>query len=250
MDLAHELLRNPSFPRASKYDPEWVVSLEFGCPTLWLLERLCEKMDLKPGMRVLDLGCGKAGGSIFLAKEYDVQVWAVDLFIRPSENWTRIREMGVEDKVYPLRADARDMPFPTDFFDAIFCVNSLFYFATDDLYLKHHLIPRVKPSGQIGSVVPGFYNEFEGDLPDSLPEHLRQYWENCMLYTWHSADWWRRHWLKTNLVKIETVDNFDNKEGYQTYLDWERIIGYPQKIAEDDEGRHITFSRLVARRIS
>jgi hypothetical protein len=36
--------------------------------------------------------------------------------------------------------------------------------------------------------------------------------------------------------------------GYQTYLRWERINEYPQKIAKDDAGRTITFVRLLARR--
>ncbi len=248
IELAQELLANPKFPRTATYDPEWMVNLDMGCPTLWLLERLCEKMDLKPNMRVLDLGCGKAAGSIFLAKEFDVQVWAVDIGVSQSENWERARNMGVESAIIPLRADARELPFPRDFFDAIICVNSLFFFATDDVYLKHHLIPRVKIGGQIGSVVPGFYNEFDGDIPDCLPNHLKQYWESCMLYTWHSADWWRKHWLKTSSVEVEIADSFPDNEGYQTYLEWERIIGYPQKIAEDDAGRDITFARLVVRR--
>ena len=248
IELARTLLKNNHFPRTSKYDPDWLVELDMGCPTLWLLERLCEKVELRPGMRILDLGCGKAAGAIFLAKEFDVQVWAVDIAVSQSENWERIRKINLDDQVFPLRADARELPFPRDFFDAIICVNSLFFFATDDIYLKHHLIPRVKPGGQIGSVVPGFYTEFDGTPPDDIPEHLKQYWESCMLYAWHSAEWWKRHWLKTEEVDVECCDNFDNKEGFQTYLDWERIIGYPQKIAEDDAGRNITFSRVVVRR--
>jgi SAM-dependent methyltransferase len=205
-------------------------------------------MDLKPGIRVLDLGCGKAGGAIYLAKEFDVQVWAVDIAVSQTENWERIKQMGLEAQVFPLRSDARELPFPKDFFDAIICVNSLFFFATDDVYLKHHLIPRVKISGQIGSVVPGFYNEFEGTPPEDIPDHLRQYWGSCMLYAWHSARWWKKHWLKTEQVEVEVADDFPNREGYLTYLEWERIIGYPERIAQDDEGRNITFSRLVVRR--
>ncbi|MFW9919178.1 MAG: SAM-dependent methyltransferase [Candidatus Thorarchaeota archaeon] len=248
IDLARELLANPKFPRTMTYDPEWIVEQDMGCPTLWLLERLCERMRLEPNMRVLDLGCGKAAGSIFLAKEYDVEVWAVDIGVSQTENLERIKQMGLESLVFPLRTDARELPFPKDFFDAIICVNSLFFFATDDIYLRHHLLPRVKIGGQIGSVVPGFYHEFEGDVPDCIPEHLRRYWESCMLYTWHSAEWWRKHWLKTSSVEIELADNFPDMEGYQTYLEWERIIGYPQKIAEEDAGRNITFSRLVVQR--
>jgi hypothetical protein len=44
------------------------------------------------------------------------------------------------------------------------------------------------------------------------------------------------------------ADNFPDGEGYQIYLRWERKIGYPEKIAEDDAGRNITFVRLVARK--
>ena len=47
------------FPRTSAYNPEWIVAgLSGGANPLWLAEWLCEALDLKPGMRVLDLGCG------------------------------------------------------------------------------------------------------------------------------------------------------------------------------------------------
>jgi hypothetical protein len=52
-------------------------------------------------------------------------------------------------------------------------------------------------------------------------------------------------WLLESLL----ADNFPEGEGYQTYLRWERIIQYEEKIAQDDGGRHITFARLVARKI-
>ena len=110
-DLARELLKNSRYPRTAKYDPEWLIGLDMGCPTFWLLESLCEVMDLQPGMRVMDLGCGKAAGSIFLAKEYGLQVWAVDPAVKPTENWERIREFGLEDQVFPLNADGNRLPF-------------------------------------------------------------------------------------------------------------------------------------------
>jgi SAM-dependent methyltransferase len=246
--LARELLKNPRYPRTAQYDPEWLVDLDMGCPTFWLLESLCEAMNLQPGMRVMDLGCGKAGGSIFLAKEYGLQVWAVDPAVKPTENWARIREAGLEEQVFPLNADGTRLPFAEGFFDAVIAINSLWYFASDDLYLRYHLINLVKPGGQFGVVLPGFYGDFEGDLPEALPEHLKPYWESCVLCAWHSADWWRRHWHKTGQVDILLADNFPDDEGYQTYLRWERIIQYPEKLAEDDNGRNITFLRLVARR--
>lgn len=247
-DLARELLKDSRYPRTTKYDPEWLVDLDMGCPTLWLLESLCEEITLEPGMRILDLGCGKAAGPIFLAKEFKVQVWAVDLWTPPTENWERIHEAGVEDLVYPIRAEAREMPFASGFFDALIAINSLQFFATEDIYLGWHLTRLVKPGGEFGVVLPGFYTELADDYPNNIPDCLKPYWDSCMLNTWHSAAWWRNHWLKTNQVEVLLADNFPDEEGYQTYLRWEQVMEYPNKVAEDDAGRNITFMRLIARK--
>ncbi len=74
-------LINPRFPRSSKYNPEWMLEGPFGGNAVWLAEWLTDSLVLKPGMRKLDLGCGRAKSSIFLANEFDVQVWATDLWL-------------------------------------------------------------------------------------------------------------------------------------------------------------------------
>ena len=100
------------------------ASVSGGANSLWLTEWLTGALDLRPGMRVLDLGCGRAASSIFLRREFGVQVWATDLWFSASENIQRIRDAGVEDGVFPIHADARSLPFAADFFDAIVCIDS------------------------------------------------------------------------------------------------------------------------------
>src|SRR5215468_1678223 len=113
------LLSN-EFPLSSKYDPEWLIaSVSGGANSLWLTEWLAKALDLRPGMRVLDLGCGRAASSIFLRREFGVSVWATDLWFSVSENLQRIRDAGVEEGIFPMHADARSLPFATEFFDAI-----------------------------------------------------------------------------------------------------------------------------------
>lgn len=51
-----------------------------------------------------------------------MQVWANDLWVKPAENWERIREAGVEDCVFPIQAEARALPYADQFFDAIISV--------------------------------------------------------------------------------------------------------------------------------
>src|SRR5688572_9961291 len=138
------------FPRSSRYHPEWVVaSVSGGANSLWLTEWLCEALDLRPGMRVLDLGCGRAMSSIFLRREFGVQVWATDLWFSASENIQRIRDAGVEDGVFPIHSDTRSLPFATEYFDAIVSIDSYMYYGTDDMYLNY-LARFVKPGGPIG----------------------------------------------------------------------------------------------------
>ena len=50
----------------------------------------------------MDLGCGRALSSIFIATEFNADVWATDLWIAPSDNWERIKQAGVADRVFPI----------------------------------------------------------------------------------------------------------------------------------------------------
>ena len=157
------------FPRSSKYHPEWIVgSASGGANALWLTEWLATALDLRPGMRVLDLGCGRAMSSIFLYREFGVQVWATDLWFSASENLQRIRDAGVEHAVFPLHADARALPFARDFFDAIVCIDSFPYFGTDEMYLPY-LARLVKPGGILAIAGSAFLREWNG----AAPAHLR-----------------------------------------------------------------------------
>jgi len=83
------------------------------------MEWLCEEMELTPGMRVLDMGRGKGMSSVFLAKEYGVQVWTTDLRIAVSDSCTRLRQAGVAHRVFPLHAEARTLPYAEELLDAI-----------------------------------------------------------------------------------------------------------------------------------
>jgi SAM-dependent methyltransferase len=242
--FVEELLFAPDrvqrYPRSSKYDPHWLWENEAGSHCLWLTEALCEKMDLQPGMRVLNLGCANAIESIFLAKEFGVQVWAADLGVNPSDNWKRICEAGEEDHVFPMKADGRDLPFADNFFDAVVSLNALQFFGTDDLYLPWKLLPKLRPGGQLGVVVPGLRHEFDNGVPDEL----QPFWQPDFL-SWHSADWWNQHWTKTGLVNMMTADNFDDGEGYRIFITWARVMKRDQGLLPADGGRNISFVRLA-----
>jgi len=236
---------SPQFPRASKYHPDWIAaSVSGGANSLWLTEWLSTGLQLRPGMRVLDLGCGRAASSIFLHREFGVEVWATDLWFGATENQKRIRDAGVESGVRALHANARALPFADGFFDAIVSIDSFFYYGTDDLYLSY-LGAFLKPGGQLGIAGAGLINEIDGPLP----EHLREWWTPD-LWCLHSAAWWRRHWERTGIVQIEIADTM--ADGWKAWVEWHRAIAPDNatEIAalEDDHGRTMGYVRVVGRR--
>jgi SAM-dependent methyltransferase len=238
-------LVSEDFPRSSKYHPEWLIaSASGGANSLWLTEWLASALDLRPGMRVLDLGCGRASSSIFLCREFGVQVWAVDLWFSPSENIQRIRDAGVEDGVFPIHADARVLPFAADFFDAIACIDSFFYYGTDDLYLNY-LARFVKSDGRLGIAGAGLMREIDGPIP----EHVRAWWTQD-LWCLHSPPWWRRHWERTGIMDVEQADTMP--EGWKRWLDWLRVVAPDNaveiKALEADRGNYLGYVRVVGRR--
>jgi SAM-dependent methyltransferase len=248
----HERLAKESFPRSSRYDPQWLMDNAMGPHVLWLVEWLAERLDLTPGMRVLDLGCGRAISSIFLAQQFGATVCAADLWVKATENFARIAQAGCGASVFPLAVEAHSLPFAQSSFDAIVSFDAYHYFGTDDLYLGY-IAKFLKPGGRLGVVSPGTLEE----LPDGPPAHLAPYWEwdFCSL---HSPQWWRRHWQKTGLVDVETGDTLI--DGWKLWLEWNEVCEQfgPQSRANlarreaemlrVDAGRTFGFVRMIARR--
>jgi SAM-dependent methyltransferase len=233
------------FPCSSKYHPEWVIAgASGGANALWLTEWLAEALDLRPQMRVLDLGCGLAMSSIFLRREFGVQVWATDLWFSAANNLRRVRDAGVEDGVFPIHADARSLPFATEFFDAVVSLDSFVYYGTDDLYLNY-LARFLKPGGVLGVAGAGLMQEIEGSVPD----HLRAWWEPSM-YCLHSAAWWRHHWERTGILAIDVADTLP--DGWQLWRDWQMVVSPDNAVeieaVEADRGSYLGYVRLVGRR--
>ncbi|MEI9996227.1 MAG: methyltransferase domain-containing protein [Rhizomicrobium sp.] len=244
-------LAKPRFPRAAHYDLALVLDCVMGPNVLWLAEYLAQAMPLAPGMRVLDLGCGKALSSIFLAKEFGAQVTAADLWIKPAENLVRIEAAGLAGRILPVHAEAHALPFAPGQFDAIVSLDAYQYFGTDDLYLGT-IAQFLKPGGRLGIVVPGLRHEI-----DAVPAHLKPWWE-WDFCCFHSPAWWRHHWARTGLVTVEHADWME--DGHALWLDWYRaalpyLQGFHAKSSADgiamleaDTDKLYGFVRAVARK--
>lgn len=81
-------------------------------------EMVCQRMELKHGVKVLDVGCGLGGAARFMAAHYGAEVDGVDLtpeFIEVGNALTQ--EAGLGGKVRLLRASALKLPQEDGSFD-------------------------------------------------------------------------------------------------------------------------------------
>ncbi len=202
--------------KTKKYDSNWIEENWMGPNPLWLLEDLCGHMDLRPGMKVLDMGCGKGITSVFLAKEYGVTVFANDLWISATENLRRFEQAGVSGSVTPIRAEAHALPYADGFFDAAISIDSYNYYGTSETYFPEVFSRLVKSGGQFGIVVPGLVREFEKGYPPTL----EKYW-NPEMFTFHSKGWWRHLWEKTGIASITTCYEMENPKAiWEPWAKW------------------------------
>ncbi len=249
------VLARPEFPRSSRYDAGWMLGNQMGPNALWLLEWLCERLEIPPGARVLDLGCGKAMTSVFLAKELGAHVHAVDLWMDPDQNWRRAVEAGVSDLVCPVRAEAHALPFAAGYFDAVVSVDAFHYFGSDLLYLDY-LARFLRPGGRLGVVVPGLARPLAGGAPPWLTEpqsNGKVFWDpSCRSFL--TAEAWSSLWAGSPSVTGVAVDA--QPDGWRHWADFERAVEasgralFPSdaEAIEKDAGRTLTFLRLLAER--
>jgi hypothetical protein len=100
--------------------------------------------------------------------------------------------------------------------------------------------------GLLGIAGAGLVQEIEGEVPAPLkssctPEH----W--CL----HSADWWRRHWERTGLIKTTHADTMP--EGWLRWLDWQQSV-CPENTVEletiqRDRGQFMGYIRAIGHRL-
>jgi len=206
-------LDRPEYPRSSTYDPAWLLENMMGPHPLWLAESLSGLVPFAPGDRVLDLGCGTALTSVFLAREFDVRVEAVDLWIDAAENLDRVTRAGLADRVHPVHADAMALPFDAASFDTIVSVDAYHYFGTAPGALDT-VVRVLKPGGRIAVAVPGLAREV------TWPDALGPWWEPGF-ETFHSAHWWASLWRSSATVRIDHADAVP--DGHRDWLAWGEI---------------------------
>ena len=176
------------YTKSLKYDKPIFNEKIMGPNPLKLTEELLEDNQIPAHALVCDLGSGQGVTSVFIAKEYGFKVYAADLWSDPAENAVVFQTLDLsEEQIVSVKADALNLPFAREFFDAVISTDSYNYFGREKYYLDSKLLPFVKKGGLIYIAVPGM----KKDCHDKLPAELLLSWTPEQLEYIHDVDYWR-----------------------------------------------------------
>lgn len=143
------------------------------------LRQAVDSLALKPGMRVLDAGCGTGEALAWLRRAVEPQgsVFGIDL---SAPHVAAARRAG-SPEIRVLQADLLDLPFAAGSFDLIWCVNTINHLHDPVLGVKR-LATLLSPCGRIAlgqsSFLPDMYFAWDSRLERLTNEAVRAYYRD------------------------------------------------------------------------
>ncbi|XP_071697903.1 phosphoethanolamine N-methyltransferase 1-like [Rutidosis leptorrhynchoides] len=126
-------------------------------------------LDLKPGQKVLDVGCGIGGGDFYMAEKFDVDVVGIDLSVNMI-SFALERAIGLKCSVEFEVADCTKKSYPDNTFDVIYSRDTILHIQ-DKPALFRTFYKWLKPGGK---VLISDYCRKSGKPSQDFAEYIKQ----------------------------------------------------------------------------
>jgi cyclopropane-fatty-acyl-phospholipid synthase len=143
----YELVLGPSMAYTCAVYPSAEATLEEAQEEKFDL--VARKLDLQPGMRLLDVGCGWGSMVMHAARQYGVRALGVTLSLEQAQ-WAQraIEEAGLSGLAEVRHMDYRDVS--ESGFDAVSSIGLTEHIGGEQLpAYTHHLLERLRPGGRL-----------------------------------------------------------------------------------------------------
>ncbi|XP_029851615.2 phosphoethanolamine N-methyltransferase 3 [Ixodes scapularis] len=195
-----EFLDQKQYSQQSVRRYEWIFGETFlSSGGLETAKDIVDKMNLKEGDRVLDVGCGVGGHDFYMAEKYGVKILAVDLSVNMMsvalEHFTK--RPHLTDKIHFEVLDATRATFEEGSFDVIYSRDTLLHIAD-----KHTLFSRFyKWLSPGGKVVFTDYCRGDRDHSDEFKEYVAERGYNLLTVQQYGS-----LMKETGFVKVRSED--------------------------------------------
>lgn len=187
------------------------------------LEMICRKLRLKPGDKLLDIGCGWGALVCYAAQHYGVEAHGVTLAEEQLKlAQEKVEALGLQDKVTLHLKDFTQMEGEFDkissigMFEHVGIRNHPTYFQAVNrllkprgLYLHHSISRRAKKTERAFNKMPAEYRALVRYIfPGGELDHLGMSIANLERYGFevHDVEGWREHYQRTTRLWFERLN--------------------------------------------
>ncbi|MCK9444006.1 MAG: class I SAM-dependent methyltransferase [Tissierellaceae bacterium] len=118
--------------------------------------------------RVLDIGCGAGGKTLYYASRGVDKVWGIEVVEHYEDEANDLaEERGLRDKFQFVLGDAANMPFEDNFFHTII-MNDAMEHVDEPLTVLEECHRVLKPGGRLYVNFPPYYHPFGAHLSDAI----------------------------------------------------------------------------------
>ncbi len=244
-------MANHTYIKSAKYgDLKRIYKEVSGPGGLKLTEFIAEKMDIKPGEKLLDIGTYHGYQTCFLAKEYGPFIIGIDPW---EDSVDKLMENAIiweiENMIIAIKIGLPDTYFADNSFDRIYCTTTLEMIRGikgEDGYKEclSEIYRILKPGGIFGmgepmnkdvEIPPEIYPYVSvGDMPAP--------WIECFSTLQNTVESFKAVGLKI----IEADYAHDSQLWWEEYAEYDPDPGNDVIVINQDKGRWLSFGYIIS----
>lgn len=186
--------------------------------------QLGRKLDLAPGAKILDAGCGEGFMALHLAQEFGYEIYGIDLLDWSIKNANKNRLKAVGNRLHFAIGDYENIQFPNNTFDGVYTMETLMHASDYKKALKE--IHRVLKPG-------GITVNFEYALDDNIPTSDAAMWETiyrngALINTYKDfrINRMKSIWREAGFINVELQDITPRMERFMKRLHDIALVPY------------------------